>query len=1382
MRLRFAIVWLAALALVLCLDGIRGPAEQAPAPSTAVAPAGIDAGWWAQVQRDLSRAEYSVTWQERTCLPGLASAYQAPNRAQDLRTYFTPDGVRMTSRTRPGAGWEWGLRLAAYGVAGDLRAPEAAALAPRANRIEYRRGDLTEWYINDERGLEQGFTLARPPAGAAAKNARLVFELALTGNVLATALPDGAGLVGHTRDGVHVVDYTQLVAYDADGRDLPAAMRLADDGASVRLEVDATDARYPVTVDPLSTSPSWSITGGQEGMALGASVATAGDVNGDGYSDVIVGAPYSDNGAADEGEVVLYLGTATGLSTGSAWWVWGGRPNARLGWSVATAGDVNGDGYSDVVVGAPGYDIYASEGGGVFVWHGSASGLGAQHDLSDADWTRYSETAGDQLGFAVGTAGDVNTDGYSEIVIGAPYDDVAGVIDTGTIEVLFGSATGVSAVSRGVYLNQAGAHTGWTVGTAGDFNGDGYGDVFLVAPDLDGTSGVDCGKVVVLYGPDLGFTTTWSKEGLAAGAQFGYSVSTAGDVNGDGYGDIVIGAPGASNGQIAEGQAYVFHGAVNPATTPAWTAESDQAAAHLGKAVATAGDVNADGYADIVIGAPEYDNGQTDEGQVFAWWGYATGLGVSGTPANADWTAQGNLADARFGASLFLAGDVDGDGCSDVVVGAPNRPSPGGAAGVGAAYVFRGAMSGLAGNPGSSGSQASALLGYAVGPAGDVNGDGYADVMVAAPYYDNGQVNEGMVRVYLGAADWDGSGSYWSAEGDLASGLFGRSVGTAGDVNGDGYDDIIVGAPEYTAGNTNEGKAFVWYGSAAGLGANGTPLNADWTAEANQDAADFGLCVGTAGDVNGDGYSDVIVGSPTYDNAFANEGEIFVWYGSAAGLGANGTPLNADWFAESLQESAQLGGSAGTAGDVNGDGYSDIIAGAQYYDGATANEGAAFIWTGSATGPEGDASPANAAWRMPGGQAGARFGYSVGTAGDVDGDAYIDVIVGAPYYDNGETDEGGVFVYLGGPAGVATSPAVTKESNQANAHLGWVVGTVGDANGDGYADIVYTAPDYDGGVADAGQVIVCYGPVEGIATGAQFSYSGFLAGMRVGLSAAGVGDVNGDGFADAVTGVPYYDGSTMNDIGAFWFHAGGGGAGNRTPLPRQIYVGSATPIARLGQSDEPNGFRMRVLAFTPFGRSRVGLETEVKPAGQPFDGTGTDFSAVYSPSYLDGGLGGFTFGRYRGGLVSGRTYHWRARVRYSPAQCPFQPGGRWLTIPWGGWNEALVRINTALVDVPEAPEASVGVSLARPVPNPFGGATTIGFALPAAMPASLRVYDASGRRVRELLDEPRAEAGPHAIAWDGRDDAGRTAAPGVYFVRLVTPAGDATTRLVRMRE
>ena len=163
--------------------------------------------------------------------------------------------------------------------------------------------------------------------------------------------------------------------------------------------------------------------------------------------------------------------------------------------------------------------------------------------------------------------------------------------------------------------------------------------------------------------------------------------------------------------------------------------------------------------------------------------------------------------------------------------------------------------------------------------AGDVNGDGYADVIVGAPNYDNGQTDEGRAFVYYGSASGLSTTANWTAESNQASAYFGYSVATAGDVNGDGYADVIVGAPNYDNGQTDEGRAFVYHGSASGLSAT-----ANWTAESNQASAYFGYSVATAGDVNGDGYADVIVGAPNYDNGQTDEGRAFVYHGSASGL------------------------------------------------------------------------------------------------------------------------------------------------------------------------------------------------------------------------------------------------------------------------------------------------------------------------------------------------------------------------------------------------------------------------------------------------------------------------------------------------------------------
>ena len=225
--------------------------------------------------------------------------------------------------------------------------------------------------------------------------------------------------------------------------------------------------------------------------------------------------------------------------------------------------------------------------------------------------------------------------------------------------------------------------------------------------------------------------------------------------------------------------------------------------------------------------------------------------------------------------------------------------------------------------------QAGAWFGWSVGTAGDVNGDGYADVIVGAPKWGDGQHDEGGVWIYHGSAAGVISTPAWYKQGDQADAWFGWSVGTAGDVNGDGYADVIVGAPYWNDGQTDEGGVWVYHGSAAGV------ISAPaWYKQGDQADARFGWSVGTAGDVNGDGYGDVIAGAVGYTNGQDQEGRVWVWHGSASGLTTE--PV---WFSEGNQANARFGVSVFTAGDVNGDGYSDIIIGASGYTNGPANAG-----------------------------------------------------------------------------------------------------------------------------------------------------------------------------------------------------------------------------------------------------------------------------------------------------------------------------------------------------------------------------------------------------------------------------------------------------------
>jgi hypothetical protein len=294
---------------------------------------------------------------------------------------------------------------------------------------------------------------------------------------------------------------------------------------------------------------------------------------------------------------------------------------------------------------------------------------------------------------------------------------------------------------------------------------------------------------------------------------------------------------------------------------------------------------------------------------------------------------------------------------------------------------------------------------------------------VGAPFYDAGESEEGAAFVFLGSASGIADGNPGTAHAQLESdqefALLGQSVASAGDVNGDGYADVIVGSYLYDAGQTDEGAAFVFLGSASGI-ADGNPGTAHARLESDQGAGDdepanLGWSVASAGDVNRDGYADVIVGAPFYTSGQASEGAAFVFLGSASGI-ADGNPGNAHAQLEANQAGALFGYSVASAGDVNGDGYADVIVGSSGYDAGQADEGAAFVFLGSAAGI-GNGGPSTAHARLESNQASVNFGESVASAGDVNGDGFADVIVGAPFYTSGQTWEGAAFAFLGNSEG-----------------------------------------------------------------------------------------------------------------------------------------------------------------------------------------------------------------------------------------------------------------------------------------------------------------------------------------------------------------------------
>jgi hypothetical protein len=441
--------------------------------------------------------------------------------------------------------------------------------------------------------------------------------------------------------------------------------------------------------------------------------------------------------------------------------------------------------------------------------------------------------------------------------------------------------------------------------------------------------------------------------------------------------------------------------------------------------------------------------------------GMAPGAHIANPFASPDWFGEIDLNTAIFGASVASAGDVNGDGYADVIVGAPYYHN--GQDMEGGAFVYHGSATGLKPLPSWSfeSNQTECQVGWSVASAGDVNGDGYDDVLVASEFCGTGAPNrEGRVYLFLGSASGLAATHAWMLQGGGFDESLGMSIASAGDVNRDGYGDVIVGAPWASYPEGHEGRAYVFYGSASGL-----PATANWTAESNVAWSGFGVSVASAGDVNGDGFNDVIIGHNGMSNPQEGEGRAYVYLGSATGLAA--APA---WMYENDLALSGLGESVASAGDVNGDGYGDVIVGGFKYSNPETKEGVAYLFLGSATG-----LAWTPAWHTESEQAYAEYGQSVASAGDVNQDGYDDVLVGAPWYSNGENYEGRVYLYFGSPTGLMDSPVYMAESNQEAAHLGYSAVSAGDVNGDGIADIIVGAKDYDGGQGNEGRATLYYG-------------------------------------------------------------------------------------------------------------------------------------------------------------------------------------------------------------------------------------------------------------------------------------------------------------------
>ena len=828
---------------------------------------------------------------------------------------------------------------------------------------------------------------------------------------------------------------------------------LRDENGNKIIRDDKTAWSRQIPEDPEGDAFQRKIFSGLNGGEnFGVSVSNAGDVNGDGYDDIVIGAS---NYSSNTGRAYIYYGSLS-MGTIANLILTGGAANNYFGRSVSSAGDVNGDGYSDVIVGAFGYTTST---GRAYIYFGGAT----MNNVADVTMT--GETTFNLFGISVSTAGDVNGDGYSDVIVGANgYSS-----NTGRAYIFLGGAAMNNASDITMTGEAANSHFGYSVSDAGDVNADGYSDVIAGAYNYSSSTGR---AYIYFGGASMNNIVDVTMTGGAAFDNFGNSVSAAGDVNGDGYSDVIAGAYGYSS---STGRAYVYFGSASMNNVADVIFTGEASGIQFGFSVSNAGDVNGDGFSDVIIGANVFS---TFTGKVYVYFG---GLSIDNIP---DASITGESTGNQFGYSVSDAGDVNGDGFSDVIAGAWGYGTN-----TGRAYLYDYFMkSHIIPDVTMTGEAISNYCGASVSTAGDVNGDGFSDVIVGAPGYTS---STGRAYIFFGGTSMNNTADV-TMTGEAINNYFGNSAVSAGDVNGDGFSDVIIGANGYTS---STGRAYIYYGGAS---MNNT---ADVTMTGQTTFSLFGNSVSSAGDVNGDGYSDVIVGAYGYSSF---TGRAYIFYGGASMNNAADITMTAE------TTNNYFGNSVSTAGDVNGDGYSDVIIGA--YGGYTSLTGRAYIFFG------GGAMNNSADVTMTGEATSNYFGFSVSSAGDINTDGYSDVIVGAIGY---SSSTGRAYIFYGGSS-MNNTADVTMTGEAINSYFGASVATAGDINGDGYSDVIVGANQF---ISSTGRAYIFYGGAS-INNAVDVTMSGEIELSDFGTSVSFAGDVNGDGYSDIIAGASGYSSST----------------------------------------------------------------------------------------------------------------------------------------------------------------------------------------------------------------------------------------------------------------
>lgn len=899
------------------------------------------------------------------------------------------------------------------------------------------------------------------------------------------------------------------------------------------LSILAVAAAFPAAAFAQQTL--YTVNGGANGTNFGTTTAVIGDYNNDGFDDIAVGSPDDDTNGINAGKVTIISGKdgATLLTR------YGDASNDQLGFCVSgVGGDANGDGYADFMAGAPYADPNGSSSGLVRVYSGNNGNTIA---------TINGAAAGDRFGYSCAYAGNT---GSTRIVIGAPYRDHASA-DSGSAYLYFYSGSFIHEFSG----SQGGEHLGFAVAGGGNISGDSNPDVIVGSPDYD-DNGSDTGRVKV-YEAASPYTTYYTLPGAGPGNRYGYAVALLGNIDGDGFADFAVGAPEAGvdmgSVQIISGQ----NGLINNTILGGASNE------HFGRSIASVGDITGDGKTEFAVGAPDASTNGSGSGAVRVYLANGT----------IKYTFNGPGAGAHAGTSVGGGGDFNNDGKNDIVYGCPDTDVNG---------ADTGSIVAKSGSNGATlftvdGLGQGDLLGSSCKIIGDVNGDGYWDVAIGAPYADHNyfnlgipfnDVDAGSVKILNGKT---GSVMYtlWGSTGDN----FGYSISRTGDLNNDGVLDFVVGAPQMSTGTpADPGYVKIFSGT------NGALIRTH-ASVINNDA--FGFSVDAESDLTFDGIPDVVIGAPKSSQYGLQAGYVTAYSGSnGAYLWIQHSSIANDWYGYSV-------GSLG--GDVNGGGGMDVVVGAPLNDTNGTSAGRVDILCGEFGG-----SPF---FTVYGSQAGEQFGFSVSGVGDVNLDGKVDALAGAPFTDTFFTTDGGTVKVISGFNG----SILQTYYGWTNDYLGWSVARLGDVDYDGRPDYAAGGPQqYFLFTFGTGIVEI----ISGFSNSRIYQLKGTTVGERFGAAVGGTGNVNELGIQGGVNDVV---------VGSPWFNNNANFAGRASIVslsPQGVsYYGTGTPgcagAHSLKTSGAPNignynfGFRDFYVPTNSLGLLLV-TDSQDIPGSDPF--------------------------------------------------------------------------------------------------------------------------------------------------------------------------------------